>query len=97
MIKLLKEFLTTGIEANKKSIEANEKSLETSKVVRKSHEQSIMPGLYTIRHNNMFHFNSKLNIEARIARLSAKKRKTLEDKAQLEVDMKMHNYYEENY
>ena len=97
MIKLLREFLTTGIEAHKKSIEACEKSLETSIAVKKSHEQNFIHGINAIKGYERDVYNCRLNIDARIARLSAKKRKTLEDKAQLEVDLKMKQYYEEHF
>ena len=90
MIKLLREFLTAGIEANKKSIEASNEAI-------KSFNQSFIHGINAIKGYERDVYNCRLNIDARIARLSAKKRKTLEDKAQLEVDLKMKQYYEEHF
>lgn len=89
MIKLLREFLTTGIEANKKSIEASESAL-------KSLDQSFRCDIANIKEVERSVLQSKLNVDARIVRLSAKKRKTLEDKAQLEIDLKMQEYYKRN-
>ena len=89
MIKLLREFLTTGIEAHKKNLEASEAAI-------KSFDQSFRCGIANIKEVERSVLQSKLNVDARIARLSAKKRKTLEDKAQLEIDLKMQEYYERN-
>jgi len=89
MIKLLKDFLTTGIEANKKSIEASEAAI-------KSFDQSFRASLDAMQDYETRVINSKLNVDARIVRLQAKKRKTLEDKAQLDIDLKMQAYYEQN-
>ena len=89
MIKLLREFLTTGIEANKKSIEASESAI-------KSFDQSFRCGIANMQDYEVKVINSKLNVDARIVRLQAKKRKTLEDKAQLGIDLKMQEHYERN-
>lgn len=95
MIKLIKEFLHTGIAAHKKSIEASNKIIESANLSISGWRTSIKCNDYHSQLMNLQVYNGQVNRNIRIERLGKKKKRTSAENDQLKSDMLVHNYCEE--
>jgi len=96
MLKLIREYFKTGIEAHKKQIETCNKGMSAYEASIQGWKLSCKNNDMGIAWNNYNAYVSQVNRNIRIERLSKLKRLTKDQQDQLRSDNIVHNYCEEN-